>query len=53
LFLVGLNGIIQEVQAYIGTVQDEEGFPILFGFIVIIATINSSISNYTTKRLNN
>jgi hypothetical protein len=47
LFLVGLNGIIQEVQAYIGTVQDEEGFPILFGFIVIIATINSSISNYT------
>jgi hypothetical protein len=48
MFIIGLNGIIEVVQTYIGTVRDEEGFPILFGFIIIIATINSSISYYAT-----
>lgn len=46
MFLIGLNGVIQEVQAYVGTVRVEEGFPILFGFIIVIATINASVSYY-------
>jgi hypothetical protein len=43
LFLIALNGIIAETQAYIVAIGSVDGLPILFGLIVVITTVNVSI----------
>jgi len=44
LFLVGLNGAIRDVTAYVNSIGDSNGIPVLLGFVIIIATVNSTMS---------
>jgi hypothetical protein len=45
VFLVGLNGAIRDVTGFVNSMGDRNGIPVLLGFIIIIATINSTMSN--------
>lgn len=49
MFLVGLNGVILDVSQYISTVGDTEGLPVLLSVIIIIATINGSVSQMSAR----
>jgi hypothetical protein len=51
LFLVGLNAVISDVSNYVIAVGDAEGLPVLLSVIVIIATINGSISYMSSRAL--
>jgi hypothetical protein len=46
IFLVGLNGAIRDVTFYVDSVGDKNGFPVLLGFIIVIATINAIVSHF-------
>jgi hypothetical protein len=49
MFLVSLNGIISETQAYIEAIGTIDGVPIMFGLIVMITTINVSTVQYSQR----
>jgi hypothetical protein len=51
LFLVGLNGIIKDVTFYVTTLGDGAGLPVLLSVIIIIATINESVSRMKVVRV--
>jgi hypothetical protein len=49
LFLVALNGIIQDTQRYISTIGTMDGIPITFGLVLVITILNESVSHYALK----
>jgi hypothetical protein len=49
LVLVGLNGAINDVVSFVNSIGDRMGIPVLLGFVIIIATINSTLSQMQPK----
>lgn len=49
LFLVGLNGVMSDISQYVVAVGDTEGLPVLLSVVIIIATINESVSQINTR----
>jgi hypothetical protein len=49
LFLVALNGIIQDVQQYLAIIGEKHGIPVLLACIITIAAVNTSVLKYTSS----